>query len=95
MKKIFLACLAALFLFSSIAYAAYVNGYTRRDGTYVQGHYRSDPDSSKANNYGPNNSSYESSNPSARDNDHDGIANMYDNDDDNDGVSDDNDSSQY
>lgn len=29
----------------------YVRGYTRRDGTYVQGHYRSRPDSSVYNNY--------------------------------------------
>lgn len=29
----------------------YVNGYTRRDGTYVQGHYRSSADSSRLNNY--------------------------------------------
>lgn len=30
----------------------YVRGYTRKDGTYVPPHYRSTPDSSRANNYG-------------------------------------------
>jgi hypothetical protein len=30
----------------------HVNGYTRKDGTYVQPHYRSAPDSVKWNNYG-------------------------------------------
>lgn len=29
----------------------WVNGYTRSNGTYVQGHYRSSPDSSPYNNY--------------------------------------------
>jgi len=29
----------------------YVNGYTKRDGTYVQPHFRSSPDSSQFNNY--------------------------------------------
>jgi hypothetical protein len=29
----------------------YVNGYVRKDGTYVQPHYRTDPDSTKLNNY--------------------------------------------
>jgi hypothetical protein len=29
----------------------YVHGYTRRDGTYVQPHYRSSPDSSTFNNW--------------------------------------------
>jgi len=31
--------------------AVYVHGYTRKDGTYVAPHYRSDPDSSKLNNW--------------------------------------------
>jgi hypothetical protein len=30
----------------------YVNGYTKSNGTYVQPHYRSSPDSIKSNNYG-------------------------------------------
>lgn len=29
----------------------YVNGYLRKDGTYVQGHWRSSPDGQKWNNY--------------------------------------------
>ena len=29
----------------------YVQGYTRKDGTYVQPHYRSSPDSSRFNNW--------------------------------------------
>lgn len=29
----------------------YVNGYTRSDGTYVQGHYRSEADGNPYNNY--------------------------------------------
>lgn len=44
--------LAALFCLSTLAFAdQYVNGYTRSDGTYVQGHWRSSPDSSYNNNY--------------------------------------------
>ncbi|MGE5513850.1 MAG: hypothetical protein ACM31O_21695 [Bacteroidota bacterium] len=29
----------------------YVRGYTRRDGTYVQPHYQTNPDGNKFNNY--------------------------------------------
>ena len=29
----------------------YVNGYTRKDGTYVAPHFRSSPDSNRFNNY--------------------------------------------
>ena len=29
----------------------YINGYTRKDGTYVAPHYRSDPDGNPYNNY--------------------------------------------
>ena len=29
----------------------YVNGYTRNDGTYVQPHYQTNPNSSKLDNY--------------------------------------------
>ncbi len=29
----------------------YVNGYMRRDGTYVAPHYRTNPDSNRFNNY--------------------------------------------
>jgi len=48
------ALVATLFLtpaFSAFADAAgWVNGYTRKDGTYVQGHYRSSPDGNPYNN---------------------------------------------
>lgn len=30
----------------------YVNGHFRQDGTYVQPHYRTNPDSTRLNNYG-------------------------------------------
>jgi hypothetical protein len=44
--------LAALLCLSTVALAGeYVNGYTRSNGTYVQGHYRSSPDNSYNNNY--------------------------------------------
>jgi hypothetical protein len=88
--------IGALFLIcGTSAYAqVQVDGYYRSDGTYVRPHVRSSPDSSRANNYGP---SYGQNmmNPYGRDADHDGIANMYDNDDDNDGQNDNSDSSQY
>jgi len=39
-------------LVSTIAIAdTYVNGYYKSNGTYVQPHYRSDPDSSVSNNW--------------------------------------------
>lgn len=44
--------LMALLLATTSAFAdQYVNGYTRKDGTYVNGYYRSSPDSSYNNNY--------------------------------------------
>lgn len=46
------ATLAGLMLASAVATAdTYVRGYTRSDGTRVQGHYRSSPDSSFNNNW--------------------------------------------
>jgi hypothetical protein len=50
MKRIMALVLVALFV-CSVAYAGHVNGYTRKDGTYVQGYERSDPDSTVRNNY--------------------------------------------
>ena len=94
MRKLFLV-LPLLLVTTSLAYAGYVRGYTRSDGTYVHGYYRSDPDQYKWNNYGPSKSSSDYYSPYNRDNDNDGISNMNDMDDDNDGISDDNDSSQY
>jgi hypothetical protein len=48
-----LALVAALLVTFSMSAAAqtYVDGYTRKDGTYVQGHWRSAPDHSPYNNY--------------------------------------------
>ena len=57
MKKIklfllLLAFLISLFGFAGIADARVrVKGYYRKNGTYVQPHYRSDPDSSRFNNW--------------------------------------------
>lgn len=48
--KIVIAC--ALLMFSAASMAdTWVNGYTKRDGTYVQGHYRSSPNSTTYDNY--------------------------------------------
>ncbi len=54
MKRLFtfLASLALLLVMTSVAIAdQYIQGYYRRDGTYVQPHYRSDPDSNPRNNF--------------------------------------------
>lgn len=40
-----------LSLMASTAVAAQVQGYTRKDGTYVAPHYRSAPDGNRFNNY--------------------------------------------
>ena len=84
-----------LFMAPTYACDVYVSGYYRSDGTYVRGHCRSRPDSHKWNNYGPSRSTRELTNPYLRDNDRDGIGNLYDYDDDNDGILDDYDSTQY
>lgn len=49
-KVVFLAILSCICGTFALA-DTYVNGYTRKDGTYVVPHYRSDPDSSPYNNY--------------------------------------------
>lgn len=46
----FTAALITLAAFTTHA-QVHVNGYTRRDGTYVAPHYRSSPDSSRLNNW--------------------------------------------
>ena len=54
MKRIILAAVVALgLLFPSVsAFAAvYVHGYTKSNGTYVNGYYRSSPDGNPYNNY--------------------------------------------
>lgn len=96
MKRLIL--LLVIFLMTaSFAFAGdvWVNGYYRKDGTYVRGHYRSSPDEYKWNNYGPSRNSYELTNPYSRDSDNDGSPNYLDMDDDNDGVFDDYDNNQY
>lgn len=98
MRKIvlFIAFTLAITLFGSSAFAGYVNGYYRRDGTYVRPHYRSNPDGIKWNNYGRPSSSqrYQYRNNSVLpsynyDYDGDGILNRYDFDDNNNGIFDD------
>lgn len=85
---------AALFLVGGEASAdKWVNGYTKKDGSYVQGHYKSSPDSYRYNNNGSQSNGggqrdeYSSgtgatnkSNSSwgYRDNDSDGYGNPYD-----------------
>jgi opacity protein-like surface antigen len=52
MKHIFAAAVFVLLAATTTALAdEYVNGYTRSDGTYVQGYYRSSPDNTVTNNY--------------------------------------------
>jgi len=51
MKKTALFLAAFLCIAQSALADRYVNGYTRSDGTVVQGHWRSGPDSSYNNNY--------------------------------------------
>jgi len=94
MKTLFLALfLIGIMVSSAFAKDAYVNGYYRKDGTYVQPYVRSSPDTFKWNNYGSKSnsgsSSYGYSNPYNRDSDKDGIYNQYDIDDNNNGKLDD------
>jgi opacity protein-like surface antigen len=52
MKKLTLLAIALIFGWLSVAQAQdWVGPYTRRDGTQVQGYYRSSPDSNPYNNY--------------------------------------------
>ena len=71
----------------------YVEGYHKKDGTYVPPHYRSPPDDSRANNYGQarKKENRQPLNLRMRDYDGDGIPNHLDDDDDNDGMKDDED----
>jgi hypothetical protein len=44
--------LLAISLLAASAFAdTWVNGYTRKDGTYVPGHWRSDPNTTRNDNY--------------------------------------------
>jgi hypothetical protein len=49
--KIFLCILLSVLPFLSFASDVYVQGYTRKDGTHVEGHYRSAPNSTTADNF--------------------------------------------
>jgi hypothetical protein len=51
MKKAILAAVALGMLATSANAGTRVRGYTRSDGTYVQPHYRSSPNSSSYDNY--------------------------------------------
>jgi len=46
-----LAFSLSLLWFTPAVAETYVNGYTKSNGTYVQGHYRSSPNSSRWDNY--------------------------------------------
>ena len=50
MKKLLLAVLAVA-LMTTLAFAGQVKGYTRSNGTYVQGYERSSPNSTVQDNY--------------------------------------------
>lgn len=70
----------------------YVDGYFRKDGTYVKPYTRKAPNDSKWDNYGRQPKSKSDSlysSPYSRDYDKDGIYNQFDLDDDNDGILDD------
>lgn len=90
-KAIIIAAMAALPF--AVQADTWVNGYTRSDGTYVQGHYRSSPDQYRYNNrnsqtYGGSQRDEYSSGMGAtnrsnssynwRDNDNDGVSNGWD-----------------
>jgi hypothetical protein len=54
MKGVLLAAAAAALFGMTLADASadqYVNGYTRRDGTYVQPHYQTSPNATPYDNY--------------------------------------------
>lgn len=51
MKKSALLLIASIFFFSSSAFAGQVQGYYRKDGTYVQPHWRSNPNGTVTDNY--------------------------------------------
>ena len=49
--KLFSLFFILIFYFSSALADVYVNGYYRKDGTYVQPHHRSDPNNTKDDNW--------------------------------------------
>jgi opacity protein-like surface antigen len=50
-RRLILALLVLTVMASAAAAQVHVRGYTRRDGTYVQPHYRSSPDGNPSNNW--------------------------------------------
>ena len=48
---IMLTVMALAFGVSELEAQTWVNGYTKSNGTYVSGHYRSSPDNTTLNNY--------------------------------------------
>ena len=51
MKKLLFALFSLAVVFGAANADVYVHGYTRSNGSYVQGHYRSNPDGIRSNNY--------------------------------------------
>ena len=51
LRRLVLTALVLTALATAAAAQVHVDGYTRRDGTYVQPHYRSAPDSNPSNNW--------------------------------------------
>lgn len=49
--KFLFAIIISLTVVSSVYADVWVDGYYRKDGTYVRGHYRSDPDGNFENNW--------------------------------------------
>ena len=49
--RLWIVAATALFLPTSLAAQVYVQGHTKKDGTYVAPHYRSNPDSNVYNNW--------------------------------------------
>jgi hypothetical protein len=82
--RLTLITLALLVSFADLASAASVRGYTRRDGTYVQPHERSAPNSTIRDNYtypgnyNPNTGRITGGDPFKRDRDQDGIPDAID-----------------
>ena len=95
MKRLIVIALLGLLMVGS-AYAkknwdgtVSVEGYTKKDGTYVAPYTRTAPNSSKADNFGSSAVDGYKDTPKLRDHDGDGTPNYLDNDDNNDGISDD------
>jgi len=51
MKKLILSIVLLSTMLSTVVMAKYVNGYTKSNGTYVEGYYRSNANSTQYDNY--------------------------------------------